>query len=203
MTKFKITKEIVNDIMKEKEEAARLVARYYSLHPECLNCPQNETPADGCCKCARVQGGRIVFGKKKYEVHLTDKQIKELRKSMSRSDRRKFDKEQMRRKEERNRRLDFWDGLLCGWLFFDDQRCFCNTFIYSHTHLQRSITDARVGVLRRFRGFVNTLSMTRLKRDCARLHGATRGDYCISPSHQQFLRAYSLLANLLSYPVNR
>ena len=53
MTKFNITKEIVNDIMKEKEETARIVARYYSQHPECLYCTQNETPADGCCKCAR------------------------------------------------------------------------------------------------------------------------------------------------------
>lgn len=61
-----------------------------------------------------------MFGKKKYEVRLTDKQIKDLRKSMSRSDRRKFDKEQKRMKKERNRRLDFWDGLLLGWLFFDD-----------------------------------------------------------------------------------
>ena len=61
-----------------------------------------------------------MFGKKKYEVRLTDKQVKELRKSMSASDRRKFDKAQKKLKKERDRKFDFWDGLLLGWLFFDD-----------------------------------------------------------------------------------
>lgn len=61
-----------------------------------------------------------MFGNKKYEVKLTEKQIKELRKSMPPSDRRKLDKEQKRLQKQRNQWLSFWDGLLVGWLFFDD-----------------------------------------------------------------------------------
>ena len=60
-----------------------------------------------------------MFGKK-HDVRLTEKQIKELRKSMPPSDRRKFDKEQKRLQKQRNQRLSFWDGLLVGGLFFYD-----------------------------------------------------------------------------------
>lgn len=63
-----------------------------------------------------------MFGKKKTEVRLTDKQIKELRSSMSASDRRKFDKEQKKLQRDNQRKKDnaFFDGLLIGSLFFDD-----------------------------------------------------------------------------------
>ena len=63
-----------------------------------------------------------MFGNKKHNVRLTEKQIAALRDSMSPSDRRQFDKEQKRlMKEQRRHENDaFWDGLLIGSLFLDE-----------------------------------------------------------------------------------
>lgn len=51
--KMQITTEIIEQILKEQNEREKQVAEYYRRNPYCLTCPQNETPAFGCCKCAR------------------------------------------------------------------------------------------------------------------------------------------------------
>lgn len=63
-----------------------------------------------------------MFNKKKSEVLLTEKQIKELRQNMTAKERRRFDREQKSlRREQRKRDNDsFFSGLLWGSLFFDD-----------------------------------------------------------------------------------
>ena len=63
-----------------------------------------------------------MFGKKKTDIRLTDKQIQALMEIMSPAERRKFQKEQKKLAKEHQRKLDdeFFDGLLIGSIFFDD-----------------------------------------------------------------------------------
>lgn len=71
----------------------------------------------------RYQKDETMFGKKKAEtVQLTNKQIKDLKKSMSLKELRSFNRQQKDlKKQERKRRDDaFWDGLLWGSLLIDD-----------------------------------------------------------------------------------
>ncbi len=55
------------------------------------------------------------FGKKKeYDVRLTEKQIRELTKNMSRRDRKEFEKKQRRAQADRE-----WDALMMAEVFSD------------------------------------------------------------------------------------
>ncbi len=56
------------------------------------------------------------FGKKKeYDVRLTEKQIQELTKTMSRRDRKEFEKKQRRAQADRE-----WEALMMAEVFSDD-----------------------------------------------------------------------------------
>lgn len=63
-----------------------------------------------------------MFGKKKQNVQLTEKQIRELKKNMSAKELRQFNKDQkdLARKQKRQKDDAFWDGLLWGSIFLDD-----------------------------------------------------------------------------------
>ena len=56
------------------------------------------------------------FGKsKEYDVRLTEKQMQELAKNMTKQERKEFDKRQKQAKSDRE-----WDALMMAELFFDD-----------------------------------------------------------------------------------
>ena len=56
------------------------------------------------------------FGKtKEYDVRLTEKQVQELTKNMTKQERKEFDKRQKRAQSDRE-----WDALMMAELFFDD-----------------------------------------------------------------------------------
>ena len=56
------------------------------------------------------------FGKKTQDVRLTDKEIRELRSNMSKSERKSFDKRQQNAEEDR-----MWDAMCMSDLFMDDE----------------------------------------------------------------------------------
>ena len=55
------------------------------------------------------------FGKKTYDVRLTEKQMKELEKNMSKSELKEFKKRQKDAEKDR-----FWDAIIMGEIFDDD-----------------------------------------------------------------------------------
>ena len=56
------------------------------------------------------------FGRKKeYNVRLTEKQMRDLTKNMSRSERKAFEKKQRRAKADRE-----WDAMMMAEIFMDD-----------------------------------------------------------------------------------
>ena len=63
-----------------------------------------------------------LFGGKKQEVRLTEKQIKELTKNMSGRELREFNKTQKEYARKQRQKEDdaFFDGLRWGSIFFDD-----------------------------------------------------------------------------------
>ena len=52
---------------------------------------------------------------KEYDIRLTEKQVRELTKNMSKQERKEFDKRQKQAKSDRE-----WDALMMEELFFDD-----------------------------------------------------------------------------------
>ena len=64
-------------------------------------------------------GGEIgMFGSKKnkeYDVRLTEKQVKDLTKNMSKQERKEFERRQKQAQADRD-----WDALMLAELFFDD-----------------------------------------------------------------------------------
>lgn len=56
------------------------------------------------------------FGRKTQDIRLTEKEIRELRNNMSRSERKAFDKRQQRAEDER-----MWNAMCMAELFIDDE----------------------------------------------------------------------------------
>ncbi len=52
---------------------------------------------------------------KEYDIRLTEKQVREVTKNMSKQERKEFDKRQKQAKSDRE-----WDALMMAELFFDD-----------------------------------------------------------------------------------
>ena len=64
------------------------------------------------------EGAKAMFGSKKnkeYDVRLTDKQIQQITKDMSRSERKEFNKRQRQMEADRQ-----WDAMIMSELFMDD-----------------------------------------------------------------------------------
>ena len=56
-----------------------------------------------------------IGSKKEYDVRLTEKQVRELKKNMSRSERKDFEKKQRRARADRE-----WNAMMMAEIFMDD-----------------------------------------------------------------------------------